>query len=253
MMKKIVSSVLIILLVVSLINTALASADMTMYFPSLDPRNNRTITVKGSATVQVAPDIAMVTLRIRESSLELLNSQGIANEKINAIVAMLKEEGVESKDISTTNMSINSSKGYTTTCAVNVIVRDLDKAGMLIDKALTAGAYDLGSIQYTREDYKEVVDQSLTLAIENARRKAGVIAAEGGVELDVILNAREESSYFTFNRIFADEAAPGFEGSTAALQADISLQGDIALQSDTALQSGTLYQVMTVVVTFACK
>jgi len=251
-MKKTVSAAFVILYAVLFMNTALAAADMTMYLPALDPRENRTITVKGKATVQVAPDIAMISLRVRESSLEVLTSQGIANEKISAIVAMLKEEGVESKDISTTNMSIQTQRGYITTCAVNVILRNLDKAGILIDKALTAGAYDLRSIQYTREDYKEVIDQALALAIDDARRKAGVIAAEGGVELDVMLGAREESSFFTFDRIFADDSAPDFESSTA-LQADNVLQGNIALQSDTALQSGTLYQVMTLSVTFACK
>ena len=248
-MKKIVSAVFAILLAVSLMNTAFATCSMTVTCPVQEPQNDRTITVIGKATVQIAPDMAIVTLGVRETSPEVLISQGVANEKINAIVAALKEEGVESKDISTNYMSIYAEyeydyqtgkqtfKGYTATCALNINVRDFDKAGLLIDKALTAGANELSGIQFTRENNKDAVDKALTLAIGDAQRKAGVIAAAGGTELGVMIAAREETVYSydsTLNRVYAESEAYDMGGGTV-------------------LQGGMLDLEMTIYVTYLCN
>jgi uncharacterized protein YggE len=238
-MKRIVSIALAALLMVLLTGTALATGEAA-----------RAITVVGKATVQVAPDMAVVTLGVRETYPEVLTSQGAANEKINAIVAALKEEGVESKDISTNYMSIYSEyeydyqtgkqtfKGYTATCTLNIIVRDFDKAGLLIDKALTAGANELSGIQFTRENNKDAVDKALTLAMGDARRKAGVIAAASEVELGAMLEAREDVVYnyndYTLNRVYASEAEADMGGGTA-------------------LQGGMLDLEMTITVTYACQ
>ena len=248
-MKKIVSAVFAVLLTVLLMNTAFAACNMAASCPAREQQVNRTITVIGKATVQIAPDMAIVTLGVRETSPDVLTSQGVANEKINAIVAALKEEGVESKDISTNYMSIYAEyeydyqtgkqtfRGYTATCALNIIVRDFDKAGFLIDKALTAGANELSGIQFTRENNKDAVDKALTLAIGDAQRKAEVIAAAGGTELGFMIAAREETVYSydtTLNRVYAEDSAPDIGGGTA-------------------LQGGMLDLEMTIYVTYACK
>jgi uncharacterized protein YggE len=237
------------MLAVSLISTALATEESTVAELIQELPIHRTITVIGKATMQIAPDMAIVTLGVREVSPEVLTSQGTANEKINAIVAALKEEGVEAKDISTNYMSIYAEydydyqtgkpkfAGYTATCTLNIIVRDFDKAGILIDKALTAGANELSGIQFTRENNKDAVDKALTLAVGDAKRKAGVIAAAGGVELGAMLDAREEAYYSyekSLNRVYEKDASASVGGGTS-------------------LQGGMLDLEMTVTVTYSCR
>lgn len=200
-MKKIVAIALSLVLTLSLAGVALAE-------PIID--SLPVVSVTGTATVRVAPDIAVVYLGVSETNEAISYAQSTVNQKIAAIVKALKEGGVEEKDIATENYSIypeytynyetnaEEFKGFTANCQLAVTVRAIDTAGVLIDNAFQAGANRLNSFEYSVQDGQEAKDEALTLAVEDAMRKADVIAKAAGQKLGSIKAIQDNTSVSTY-------------------------------------------------------
>jgi len=237
-MKKLITMIL----AVSLAATLLCGA-------ALAEGETRSITVTGKATIQITPDIVVINIGVRETAPDVLTAQSNANQKINAIVAALTANGVAAEDIATSYISIYTEYrydyqtgeqifvGYTSDNTLAIKVRELDRAGALIDEALKAGANQLNGLTFTRENNAETVDRALTLAVQDAARKAKTIAAASDVNLGNVLTVNEEQNTYYYggpelNRMVEYEAA-----------ADMG--------SSTELQGGMLDVSMTVTVTYA--
>src|SRR3989338_9217117 len=65
-----------------------------------------TITVSGEGEVFAVPDTATFSVTVQEEAKEVQDAQKVATGKANAIIAYLKGEGVEEKDIRTTDYSV---------------------------------------------------------------------------------------------------------------------------------------------------
>lgn len=237
-MKKILAIVLTLVMSTMLFaGVALADGD------------DKSITVTGKATVQIAPDMAVVTLGVTETSNEVVTAQTTVNEKVNAMVEALVAEGVDKKDIGTNYMSIypqynydyqtgeQTFKGYTADTQLSIKVRDLDRAGALIDIALQAGANQLNNITFTRENNTDAVDKALTHAVEDATRKAGVIAAAAGVNIKGVISVKEDYTYYydgaALNRTVAyEDAASGGETNVQAGMLDVSMTVTVEFEID---------------------
>jgi len=208
--------------------------------PALADDAAQVITANGSAVVQVAPDIVVVSLGVRETADEVTIAQEAANEKINAIVDVLKEGGIEAKDIATTDYSIYAEydyvpntgeqkfKGYVASTTLSIKVRDVDNAGSYIDAAVKAGANQMNGITFDREDRAQFVDQALALAVEDAARKAGVIATASGVKLGKVVAVTEQPQSYDYYRSTANVSYSGeMDAGSAKLQSgmlDIEMQ-----------------------------
>ncbi|NLG25226.1 MAG: SIMPL domain-containing protein, partial [Clostridiales bacterium] len=77
-----------------------------------NPQAAGKITVYGSATVSVAPDVVRVSLGVQEHADEVGLAQSQVNDKINAIVAALKEAGIADSDITTSDYMIYRDTQY---------------------------------------------------------------------------------------------------------------------------------------------
>src|SRR3989344_3372001 len=67
---------------------------------------SNTITVSGEGEVTAVPDTATFSVTIQERARTVEAAQETATEKSNEIVDYLKEEGIEEKDIQTTDYSV---------------------------------------------------------------------------------------------------------------------------------------------------
>jgi len=65
------------------------------------------IWVSGDGKVSVAPDLAIVTLGVSAQTATVAESQAQASAAMDKVVAALKSQGVEDKDIQTQNFSIS--------------------------------------------------------------------------------------------------------------------------------------------------
>ena len=175
-------------------------------------------------------------------------AQATVNEKIAAIKQALLDAGVQETEINTDSINIYANYdysdntevivGYTANNSLSVRTTDIDNVGALIDAAFAAGANTLDNVQFTVQDDSEAREQALTKAVEDARRKADVLAAVAGMQVTAI-ESIAESGVYTYDsmRNFAqmDAAATEESGAGTLVQAalvsvDASVSMDFILQ-----------------------
>ena len=161
-----------------------------------------TITVQGIGSVKVDSDRAGISLGVREASTELMTAQSIVNERISAIVEVLKGMGLSEEDISTNGIGIYPNYnyddgetiiGYTAYNNIYLTVTDVNNTGAYIDAAFTAGANSLDYVEFSANETEEADAKALALAVESAREKAQIIADAAGVKLGDIVEIHDNS------------------------------------------------------------
>ena len=216
--------------------------------PALAEGEGTKLSVSGNGTVLVESDLAIVTVGVREASADVLVAQATVNEKIAAIKQALLDAGVQETEINTDSINIYANYdysdntevivGYTANNSLSVRTTDMDNVGSLIDAAFAAGANTLDNVQFTVQDDSEAREQALTKAVEDARRKADVLAAAAGMQVTAI-ESIAESGVYTYDsmRNFAQMDAAATEGSgagtlvqAALVSVDASVLMDFILQ-----------------------
>lgn len=163
------------------------------------------LTVSGSGTVLVQSDQAIVTLGVREAAEDVLEAQSTVNEKIAAVKQALMEAGAEESEINTDAINIYANYdysgstelivGYTAYNSLSVRTANIENVGALIDAAFAAGANTLDSVQFTVQDDTQAQEQALTMAVQDAQRKAEVLAKAAGLRIASVESIAESGTY----------------------------------------------------------
>jgi uncharacterized protein YggE len=155
------------------------------------------IWVRGEGKVTVTPDIATLSLGIEAQAATVAEAQDQAATAMSAVMAALTDNGVADKDIQTRYFSIyqvtrwddNKDEeiviGYRVTNMVTAKIRDIEKAGPIID-AVTAAGGDytrINNISFSVDDPTPYYEQARQEAMDDARAKAGQLADLAGVNL----------------------------------------------------------------------
>ncbi|MEM8562789.1 MAG: SIMPL domain-containing protein [Pseudomonadota bacterium] len=174
------------------------------------PEPSPMITVVGTGTAEVAPDMAVVQLTVTreaETARAALDANSAAMTKV---LASLRDEGIAERDLQTSNFSIQPkyvypSKqsqsadrtptivGYTVRNGLTVRVRDLEKLGGIIDTSVTLGVNQGGNIAFTNDDPSDTIAEARKRAVIDARNKAETLAEAAGVSLGKIMQISEHS------------------------------------------------------------
>ncbi|HZP20137.1 MAG TPA: SIMPL domain-containing protein [Bauldia sp.] len=161
-----------------------------------------TLTASGEGSVMVVPDVVVVTMGVTtrgKSAAEALSQNSTA---MDALVKALRDAGLDEKDIGTTGFNVNPLYpptrddgtteprivGYAVDNQVRVTIRDIAKAGGLLDKVVAAGANQVNGISFDVSDRVKPGDEALRKAVADARRKAEIMAAAAGVKLVRVLS-----------------------------------------------------------------
>jgi uncharacterized protein YggE len=196
-----------------LCSAALTAALADLSSASAQPRllemaNQRFIEVSGDASVNAAPDFAVVTLGVTTAGKEANQVMAANAKSVNAVISAIKAEGVAAADIQTSSLSIspqfsNASSpsareqtitGYVVNDTVSVTARDLSRLGPLLDSAVGAGANAMYGIAYGENNPGALVDKIRPLAVADARRKAEIYAAAGGAKIGRLMVLTEQGS-----------------------------------------------------------
>ena len=78
---------------------------------------------------------------------------------------------------------------------VRAKIRQIDKLGEILDLLITAGATDVGNIEFLVSDPSKALDQARDAAIADARRKAEVYARAAGIRLGQVEWITEQSGF----------------------------------------------------------
>ncbi|MCE9541129.1 SIMPL domain-containing protein [Candidatus Kaiserbacteria bacterium] len=193
-----------------------------------------TISVSGEGFVFAVPDIATFSVTVTESAKDVTTAQTSATKKSNDIVAYLKNQAIEDKDVQTTDYSINPQydytngacepgvycrpgtpvlRGYEVSQTLTVKVRDTKKAGDILSGVGKLGASSVSGLNFTVADEDSVVAQARDKAIQNAKAKAETLAGSLGVTIVRVVGFNEGGGgpvYYAKSALSMDAA-----GSTA--------------------------------------
>ncbi len=197
-MKKIIGLMLILFLAACTVNVN-------------NVPQQKTVSVQGSAEFATAPDEAKLYIRIETKANTPKIAQDMGKERSNAVIAVLKKEGFDEKNIQTTQYNLakqerwddNENKMVTTghllTHVLEATTKKIDAAGSVADIVVQAGATGVDSVQFTISDEKkkEVNELALKIAAENAREKAATIAKSLGVSLGKAESVTESNVYYS--------------------------------------------------------
>jgi len=200
------------------------SATLAALSPAMaDEANNRWIEVAGEGSVSAAPDFARVTLGVASTGKTAGEAMAANAKAANALVSLIKAEGVAPADIQTSEMSISpmfsqpahgqetaqTITGYSVTNNVAVTVREIPRLGALLDKAVTAGANSVYGVGFGHNDTSALLDKARPPAVEDARRKAEILAGAAGAKIGRLMVLTEEAGRqppIAFSRAFAASA-----------------------------------------------
>ncbi|MBC8141599.1 MAG: SIMPL domain-containing protein [Armatimonadetes bacterium] len=150
------------------------------------------IVVSGTGEVMVKPDIAYISLGVvSRNKLPSVASNANATQT-TAVIKSLKKAGIADADIRTEGYSLvadydyannkRTFKGYAVRNTVSVTVREIGKAGKVLDAALLAGANNVGGVSFDIADATKAEEEALQKAVADATRQAKLAAKAAGIE-----------------------------------------------------------------------
>lgn len=162
-----------------------------------------TISVTGEGRVEAAPDMATLTLGVNNEAATAAEAMAANSEAVAAVIAKLRESGIEERDLQTTGLSLgprydhgNSGgapklAGYFASNMVTVRVRALDSLGSTLDAVVSEGANTLNGLSFGLQDDQAARDEARRLAVTDAARKAALYAEAAGVKLGRVMRIGE--------------------------------------------------------------
>jgi uncharacterized protein YggE len=167
----------------------------------------RTITVVGTGKVSLVPDVAQVNVGAEARADTVSEAKAEVDGQMLAINAALKEMGIDEKDIQTSHYSIHyerdprapmpegpiveSQGGYRVSNMLRVTVRNVEKAGDVVDAAVEAGANQVYGVTFTVADESAWQGQAREKAFSDAKARAAELAGLAGVELGAVQSVSE--------------------------------------------------------------
>jgi len=202
---------------------------------------NREIVVQGSGKAYATPNVAKYTVSVStgpQASAEVALKK--LSELSGPIVSAVKKEGVEEKDIATTNLSINPQydftsgrqilRGFEASESLELTIRDLDKIGSILSTATGEGVNAAGGLNFQVDDIEKVRLEAQKKAIEDAKQKAEELSDALGVGLGRVKNfsagdaGSQPMPYFAkAGDAVSSEAAPVVPAGTQEVQVNVSV------------------------------
>ncbi|MEK7550047.1 MAG: SIMPL domain-containing protein [Patescibacteria group bacterium] len=176
---------------------------------------NKTFSVDGESKLDAPNNIATFTASVvTEGDKDVTSIQTQNTEKMNAIIAYLKEQGVEKKDLQTQDYNLTpryeysnctagtsvcpppAIVGYTLSQALVIKVRNLDTVGTLLSGLVEKGANTVSNVSFTSDtdENSDVRSEARKEAVEKARAKAESIAKAGGFRVGRVVSLYEDQT-----------------------------------------------------------
>jgi uncharacterized protein len=205
------------------------------------------MSVTGTATLDIAPDCADLTMTITsDGSLPGLAMSALQRRRAE-LVAALKRSGVETADLKLSQISLNPIYDrrldgvelrvatYRASITLTATTRDFDRIAPIMDAGAQAGSSQM-STAFRRSDLPALKKKVRDLAIAAAKEKALQMAKAVGVELGHVLSVAEASrgqmwsnEYFPGNlAASAPSTGDGIAGTSQTLSLDITIGYELA-------------------------
>lgn len=140
----------------------------------------RIVSVYGTATVHVAPDLATITIAVVTQNKDALQAQQENAKRSADVIKAVKGVSDPSLEVSTGgyaitvqhpiegNIRTTEITGYEVTNSISVKLRDLSKVGEVLDQATLAGANSVNNVSFGLQDDETTRREALSAATVDA-------------------------------------------------------------------------------------
>lgn len=203
----IVVAVIVAVLMLGAFSTAMLLNNNTAVVTGETNQTASTITVSGTCEISVPADVGYIQLGVETQDKDVKKAQQDNADAMDKVIKAVKELGLKDEDITTSNYSIyphyNYDDGtrseepdyYVVSNTVKLRVKDLDILGDVIDIATEAGANRAYNIYFDAEDTQSSQDDALQKAVEDALRKADIIAEAANIKVVGVKTIVDQTYY----------------------------------------------------------
>jgi uncharacterized protein YggE len=173
-----------------------------------DSQPSPRIVVTGEGEATTAPDLALLSLSVMREAKTARAALDANNDAMAAVIAAMKAAGIKDRDLQTAGIQINPRYNYTNkpdgsqeaelvayqvTNTLAVRVRDIDKTGDILDKAVSLGVNQGGGISFTNDNPAATVTEARKKAVADAIAKAKTLAEAAGVSIGRVLEINDQN------------------------------------------------------------
>lgn len=192
------TAIVVLVPVLSLVGCAAANPASASEFTAINVSSQQEgIWVTGTGEVKAAPDVAVVSLGVQAQAPTVAEAQEQARDAMDSVIATLKANDVADEDIQTTGFNIRQRTrwdtnrqeeevtGYQVSNNVQVKIRQVSEAGIVLDELVAAGG-DLIRVQgiyFEVDDTSAYLDEARDKAVADAKARAEQLAELSGVNL----------------------------------------------------------------------
>ena len=167
--------------------------------PTAAGESARSITVSGMGIVSAVPDRAAFTFGVESEGRTASQALAANSTAMARVVAALRGAGVAAADLQTQQVFVSprytddgrAIVGYVATNSVLATIRQLSRAGAVIDAAVQAGANQVSGPSLSSGDRTDRYARALRAAVDDARGKARAIADAAGATVGRVLAVQE--------------------------------------------------------------
>jgi hypothetical protein len=228
--SKLIKAGFVLAIVLTLYFTAKIITEIKGYnfIGGATPASN-VISFDGKGEISATPDIATISFTLSDDEKDLKTAQDKVTTKETAVLSFLDSQKIDKKDIKTesynsypkydysnsvcpvqqyngTSMMGGSLpvycppgkqvlSGYTVSESISVKVRDITKAGAVVQGIGAVGVKDMNGPNFSIEKEDALKAQARKMAINDAKAKAQTLSKDLGVNLVRIVNFSENGNY----------------------------------------------------------
>ena len=159
-----------------------------------------TISVSGTGKLSAAPDIAEIQVGVRSQAPTAQAALAANNESMNSMYSLMKEHGVATKDIQTTQIQVSPEYsqppnrpravnegefvprivGYRVDNTVQITARQISKLGELLDGLVKAGANQIHGISFRVDNPEKLMNEIRKRAMADAKDESRIAGGRSG-------------------------------------------------------------------------
>lgn len=161
-----------------------------------------TVSVSGSAAIEVIPDEVTLILGVETWHPELSVAKRRNSSSVEAVIQVIKSSGVRPEKIQTDHIDIvptyqeysypKQVEGYFVRRTVVAKLHDLSKFDDLLSRVIEEGANYVHGIEFATTELRRYRDEARALAMQAAREKAEALSSEAGCKLGQPVSVRED-------------------------------------------------------------
>lgn len=217
------------------------------YSDSLMPA--KTITVSAEGKVTVSPDIAKLSFSVVSEGIDPKTLADDNNKKMKLAIDFVKSQGIDEKDIKTTDYNLSPKyeydektkktfiSGYTLTQTVLVKIRDLNKVADVLAGLPPLGINQISSVSFDINDPEKYLSDARNQAFDKVKEKAVAMAEKNGVNLGQVINFYEYQPITYYGQT---KAVSGLGGGEAAAPVLPQIQ---AGSQEVTVQVSVVYEI----------